>query len=256
MALTLVTHAEPSDRDLRRELQDAITSRNAADASTAAANRTLNKASELLCEAAQRVTRLKAAMDDMNAERVAARAQDVLAALKAGSPAPSAAAPWPAAADSAELTAALREFHALELAAGTLGGEFNAAVAVSARAANTVHILVTAIMEAEARALCADTLAAFDHYWRLRDQLSGYFRMDETKLTELQREIAITSMAKTSDGLGPRQARAAAKNPLYLESSNWMDFLDRIATGSEKKWRDYGQRLANDATARFEESTS
>ena len=110
-------------------------------------------------------------------------------------------------------------------------------------------------METEARALAISILAAFDEYWKLRDKLAGYMRVDGSKLADLQREIAITSMAKTADGLGPRQARAAAKNPLYLESSNWMDFLDRIATGSEKKWRDYGQRLANDASARFEESS-
>jgi len=51
------------DRSLRRELADAITSRKAADAATAAASRTLDKAKELLCEAGHRAERLKAALE-------------------------------------------------------------------------------------------------------------------------------------------------------------------------------------------------
>lgn len=70
MSLTLVQHRQieaaaiaMDDRDLRRELADAITSRAAADASTAAASRTLDKAKHLLCEAGERAARLKASME-------------------------------------------------------------------------------------------------------------------------------------------------------------------------------------------------
>ena len=107
-----MTHS-PSEKDLRRELADAIANHEAAARAVAAAGRTLGQAQELHCEAGERAARLKAALTAANTAATNARAEAVLKALKAGSLRPNAAAPWPAPSDSRELTEALAEYHAL-----------------------------------------------------------------------------------------------------------------------------------------------
>ena len=119
-----------------------------------------------------------------------------------------------------------------------------AAAAVSTRSANTVAALVSAIMEADARALAAEEKAAFEKYWQIRDKLAGYARTEPTKLADIADDIT-----KSLN----RQHRLAAKDPLLLENNHWTDFLNKIATGEEQEWRDYARRLTDDASAHWYE---
>ncbi len=147
----------------------------------------------------------------------------------------------------AALTAATAHMHAVEQAAYVVAQERDAAAAAAAEAAAAVVALVADIVEADARALAVEEKGAFENYWRIRDRLSGYARTEPTKLADIGDDIA--------KGLN-RQARLARENPLFLESPRWLNHLNQIATESEKAWRNYGQRLANDAAAKFEESRS
>ncbi len=131
------------------------------------------------------------------------------------------------------------------MAANALALERDKTAEAAARAAAVVEAIVTAIMEADARALAAEESTAFEKYWQVRDKLAGFLRIHETALADLHDDMA--------KGLN-RQARLALKDPLLQESGHWMNHLDRIANGAERKWRAYGQRLTLDASARFEES--
>ena len=229
MALSLVTHAEPVNRDLRRELQDAICDRNAAEARARSARDIFNKADIARREASEHVARLRADMDATSRAEIARVAKRFEEALRAGSDLPATAMVPPI--ETPALTTATARADALELASRALAQEADKAADAAARAANTVASLVASILEADARALAAEEKAAFEHYWRIRDRLAGYARM-ETKLTDISDDIA--------KGLN-RQKRLALKDPLFLESGYWMSFLDRVATGTELEWRDYGR---------------
>jgi len=242
MSLALVIPAD-KQRDLRRELADCIANRNAAEGRARIAKDTFDRAEHARCEAADHVARLKADLDAIRRAATERAAKGFTDALRAGSPLPLISTP---ASDNAALAAATDRLDALAMAASTLAVEVNRTADAAALAASTVNALATSIMEADARALAANILEAFNEYWRLRDRLAGYTRIEPTRLADIGDEIA--------RGLN-RQNRLAAKDARFLESYHWMDFLDRIATSSERKWRDYGQRLANDASARFEESS-
>ena len=98
MALTLVTPAEktkgekplsfPSDRDLRRELADAIADRAAADGRARVARDVFDKADAARREAADHVARLRADMDAIRRAATERAAQGFTDALRAGSDLP------------------------------------------------------------------------------------------------------------------------------------------------------------------------
>jgi hypothetical protein len=110
MSLTLIrpADAEPSDRDLRRELADCIADRNAADARARIAKDIFDKAERARREAADHADRLKAEMDATRRAATERAAKTFLDAMRAGSP--TRAPP----ADSAALTAALARHDALQ----------------------------------------------------------------------------------------------------------------------------------------------
>jgi hypothetical protein len=118
-----------TEADLRRDLKQAIEARDKANDCVRIASQTLTKAQHLACEAGERAAGLKSALEADNTARVNARAAAVLAALRAGSAAPNAAAPWPALThDSVELTAALAEHAALKFRSRTPGNTLSLAV--------------------------------------------------------------------------------------------------------------------------------
>ena len=87
MPLALVTPADASsdrNRDLRRELQDAQASREAADATARQAKGVADKAGRLLREAADNVQRLRASMEAAQRAITAHRAEIIAKALQDG----------------------------------------------------------------------------------------------------------------------------------------------------------------------------
>jgi len=90
MSLTLIrpADAEPSDRDLRRELADCIADRNAADARARIAKDIFDKAERARREAADHADRLKAEMDATRRAATERAAKTFLDAMRAGSPLP------------------------------------------------------------------------------------------------------------------------------------------------------------------------
>ncbi len=246
MSLSLVTAEKPAEKSasLRRELQDAQADASAAEGRARTAREVFEKAEKERIEAEAKLRQRQSELDAIRQAATERAAKGFTDALRAGAPLPLMVAP---PIDNAALIAAQGRHDALQMAAAVLAAERDKTAAAAARAANTVEALVHAIQEHDARALAAEIDAAFNHYWKLRDKLSGYVRINETALSDLHDEIA-----KNLN----RQRRLALKDARFYEDHFWRDWLDRIATGSKKQWQEYGQRLTLDAAARFSEESS
>ncbi len=231
--------------DKGHELADAICDKAAADARAKIAKDTFDRAEHARCEAAAHADRLKAERDAARARATERQAKTIADAFRGGSDLP--AGYQPDLPDTAASSAAMARLDALTLAAHILAAERDKAADACALAASTVASIVSAIMEADARQLAAEESAAFEAYWKIRDRLAGFVRIHETALADIADDMA--------RGLN-RQARLARKDPLLMEPHHWMDHLDKIATGAERKWRAYSQRLTLDATSRFSEESS
>ena len=236
-----------NDRDLRRELADAIADREAADARVRAAKAAYERADHLMCKARQAAEREKMGLNAAQRAATEAHAKAISEAIRAGKPAP--ATPAPAALNSAPLAAALAQFRAFEMAASELSGELALAKDAAAKAANTVRDIIDLIvMEGEARALARQVVTSMETHWQLCDRLSGLILIDEARregprLRDLQNEILLKI---------DRRKRAVAENALYIEDHNWRGYLDGLADAQRQKWLDYASRLANDPAAVFD----
>ncbi len=250
MSLALVSPVAPDTdrahvRDLRRELADCIADREAADARLRIAKATATRAEEAKVEASMTVERLKQGLDAAQRAVTQRYARALSESFRAGSPPPP--APALPEGDSQALTLALTRLSALHQSACELDTERQTADAAATKAAAAVAALVDEIVLAEARELAEKVVAAIELYWRLLDRLAGL-------LTIEQRRPGFTPSRKELRQKIDRRERATAVNPLYIEDHNWFGHLDELAADQARAWTDYGQRLANDATARFEES--
>ena len=154
----LASPANDRDRDLRRELADAIADRDAADAKVGAAKHAHDRADRALQDARAAVERLKAGFEATQKAATETRVKAIAEAIRAGKPAP--VVPLSPAQDSAPLAEATDQFHALELVTGELSGELALARDSATKAANTVNAIVEAILEGEAHVLAQELIEA------------------------------------------------------------------------------------------------
>ena len=255
--------AVPPDRDLRAELADAIEIQRKRDHAAERAAGISEIAETLKAEAAAEVARLQAEQRDAERFMIERRAKAITEALRAGSDLPAPSIPSPA--DTAALTQATAAHNALELAAGKLAAERDAARAEAAAAAQTVSTLVYAIgMTNEAHDLKAEVFADLDRFWKSFDRLAALVRLDEGRsggptLRALQEEVVQrTGFERRSFGgylyVGINRRKAlVARNPLFIEQHNVDQHLDDILVAEERLRREYLLRLAADAKAAFDD---
>jgi len=245
-----------SDRDLRRELADAIANASAADAQVRTAKSTLSRAEDKLQAAIGHARSIKGDMDRATAAATERAAQAILEALRAGREPPPVL--LPEQPENPALAQALAARNATQLAVLELELELKKACEAAAHARNHVTGIVDAIIEIEARALAKQAMEAIETHWRLLDLVSGLLvsdnaRMDGPRLRAFQDEIWRETNPGPDHDL--RQYRAARTNRLLLEDHNWRGYLDKMAGIERQRWDDYMSRLSHDATATFEESS-
>ena len=145
---------------------------------------------------------------------------------------------------SAALTAALTHLGALHQATCQLEVEAQAAEQAASKSDASVRALVDQIMDAEARQIVNEFVATQELSWQLEDRLKAVFGLDAKRqhphLLDLKKELNMKA---------ERHNREQAKDPQLIEAWKWTRFLEARAEEQAQRWHDYGQRLANDASA-------
>jgi hypothetical protein len=125
----------------------------------------------------------------------------------------------------------------------------------AAEAADAVHVVAVAIMDADMRPKHAEALAAIDILRKLEEELSGFHILDSArpggpKFTELKAELVLELN---------RQVSLRAKHADLREPWRLRQHIDGLNADARQRWQDYHGRLCANAEARFdhaEESAS
>ena len=135
-------------------------------------------------------------------------------------------------------------YNALEVAATELADEATRAAEAVTKSNASVRALVDQIMDAEARQIVVEFIAVQEMSWQLEDRLKAVFGLDAKRqhphLLDLKKELNMKA---------ERHNREQAKDPQLIEAWKWTRFLEARAEEQAQRWHDYGQRLADDASA-------
>lgn len=244
---TQTINRDPSEPELRTELRSAIEIHKAAHNRAHKAKQDASRAKALLDDAQEAVDKLqtevaaarKLAIEQSGAAKAAAIQEartEIPIAISAD-------------VDTAQLDKAIFERDAIEVAHARLSQEHNAIAGEAASAAAEVRAKANMVMDCIGKHIVSELIVARNAFWRLEEVASGFFLMDE------HREVPRFTALKDETWLSlNRQATARSEHPEFVERHRWIAHIDALNAATEKRWREFGQRLEQDADATLEPS--
>lgn len=227
----------PSEEELRAALAAAIAKRRKAEARADATKATARRAEQLHLDARRYLDTFKATHDARVREAREAHAKAISDAIRGEKPVPG--TPPAAALDTAALQAAEGQRDALEVSATYLALESQDAAADASKAMQEVQVKAAAVLDHDAKCICAELVACRDVFWKLIKHASGFFSMDERRdggprFAKLKDEIATQ--------INPERAMIW-EHPEFVEHWKLIHHENGVNAAAEWQWHDYFRRL-------------